>query len=249
LTFPWHLELGRIEQHQLALEQLGRDLVLCFDPPVGGTSLALTRIAVVQPGSQLELQPWCAPTRSLILPPVKAPLDDLWLLLCTADRRYWLEAPYGVCRSPSEHRDAPQLGPPRSPPDAEPEDVVLSWQTIRLKLGPASGWQLVMLVRQDRTGEIELDARRGEPGIPPALALTASAGTRPLAIEQHQAWGTAPASLHVARYRFAPAPVAARAFVRLLAKCGPATFDLQLPTSLTDRSHRSVHRRAPEVTR
>jgi hypothetical protein len=244
--FPWHLDLGRIEQHALAIEQLGRERVLCFEPPIGGTSWPLTRIAVVQPGYQVELPPWRGPARSLILPWAKAPLDDLWLLLCAGARRSWFEVPYGVWRAPGEHRDSPQLGPPRSPPDAAaPEDLVLPWQTIRFKLGPASGWQLALVARQSRTGELELEARRGEPGIPPAIALAASVGARPLAIEQPEAWGAEPAPLHVARYRFPPVPLGARSYVRLLVRSGAASFELQLPTSLTDRSHRSAHRREP----
>jgi hypothetical protein len=240
---PWHLGLGRIEPHDLAIEHLGRELLLCFDPPIGGTALAITRLAIVQPGGYHELQPWSLPARSLMLPWPRAPLDDLWLLLCTPDRRYWLEVPYGVCQGPGGQSDAPQLGPPRPPPEAGPEDAVLAWQAIRFKLGHVGGWQLSLLARQARAGELELVARRAEPGIPPVATLTADIGTRQLAMEQHQAWGQGAASLHVARYRFAPAPLGARAYVRLSVASGAATFERHLPTRLTDRSHRSAGRR------
>jgi hypothetical protein len=240
LIAPWHLDLGRVGQHQLAIEQVGRESVLSFDPPLGGTDLSLIRVAIVQPGALLDLHPWRTPARSLNLPWPAAPLDDLWLLLCTTAHRYWLEVPYGVCRSPGEHRHAPQLGPPRSPPDAEPDDIVLPWQTIRFKLGQASGWQLVVLARYGCAGDLELVAHRSEPGIPPAITLSASAGPRALAIEPHESWGAEPASLHVARYRFLPPSVGARAQVRLFAKSGAATLELHLPTSLTDRAHRST---------
>lgn len=247
LMVPWHLDLGPLESHQLALEHLGRELVLCFDPPLGTTDLSLTRIAIVQPGSHLELPPWHTPSRSLLLPWAKAPLDDLWLLLCTAARRSWLEVPYGLCRSLDEVFDAPQLGPPRAPPDAALDDAVIPWEALRFKLGPASGWQLSLLARQGRTGELEIVARRAEPGVPPPIALAASVGPRPLAIEQYEAWSAEPAPLHVARYRLPPAPLGARAHVRVIVKCGSSSFEVHLPTSLTDRSHRSAGRR--EVVR
>jgi hypothetical protein len=244
---PWHLELGRtldrIARHHLALEHLGRDLVLCFDPPLGGTPLSPTRIALVQPGSQIELPPWPTPARSLLLPWPKAPLDDLWLLIDTPAGRCWFEVPYGVCRSPDDQRDAPQLGPPRSPPDAGPDDLVLPWQAIRWRLGLVTGWQLAVAARQARAGEIELVARRAEPGIPPAIELTASVGPRSIAIEPVEAWGAKPAQIHVARYRFSPRPLGTRAYVHLHARSGTATFELHIPTSLADRSHRSPGRR------
>jgi hypothetical protein len=236
----WHLDLGRVEQHRLAIEPLGRELVLGFEPPIGGTTLSLTRAAIVQPGYSLELPPWLAPARSLILPWAKAPLDDLWLLLYTSARRYWFEVPYGMCRSPGEHGDAPQLGPPRPPPNATSDDVVLPWQMIRFKLGRAGGWQLAVIARQKRAGELELAIHRPDPGIPPAILVTAGIDSRSLAIEQHDAWSAEPAAHHAVRYRFPASPLGTRGYVRLAVKCGAASFDLEFPTSLTDRSHRSV---------
>jgi hypothetical protein len=255
-VIPWHLELGRdpgrMAQHQLAIEHLGRELALCFDPPLGTTAWSPTRIALVQPssqGSQIELAPWHTPARSLLLPWPRAPLDDLWLLVATPAGRCWLEVPYGVCRSQDAHRDAPQLGPPRSPPDAGPDDRVLPWQAIRWRLGLVTGWQLAVVARQDRTGELELVARRADAGIPPAIQLTASAGPRPVVLEPLEVWGPGPAQFHSARYRFPPRLLGTRAYVHLSARCGPAAtvFELHIPTSLADRSHRSPGRR--EVTR
>ena len=254
MTIPWQLELGRVDAHQLAIEHLGRELVLSFDAPlaaqVQGAPSAPMRLAIVQHGTQLELPPWPTAARSLLLPWPRAPLDDLWLLLCTARRRYWLEVPYGVCRPPGEPGEpgpAPQLGPPRPPPDVAPDDAVLPWQAIRWRLGHAGGWQLGALARPTRPGELELIARRAEPGIPPALALTATSGARAISIERHEPWSATPAPLHVARYRFPPAWLGARAYVQVTARngagsAGAAAFELQLPTSLTDRSHRRLGR-------
>ena len=248
---PWHLELGRdpsrLERHQLSLEYLGRELALCFDPPLGATAWSPTRIALVQPGSQVELAPLHAAARSLILPWPRAPLDDLWLLVCMPAGRCWLEVPYGVCRSQDDHRDAPQLGPPRSPPDAGPDDRVLPWQAIRWRLGLVTGWQLAVIARQDRAGELELVARRADPGVPPAVQLTASAGTRPIALEPVEAWSGTPAQFHSARYRFSPRPLSTRAYIHLSVRSGTAAFELHIPTSLADRNHRSPGRR--EVSR
>lgn len=244
---PWHLELGRnldrIGQHQLALEHLGREIVLCFDPPLGTAAPSPTRIALVQPGSHVEVPAWHTPARSLILPWPRAPLDDLWLLIGTPAGRCWYEVPYGVCRSPDAHRDAPQLGPPRSPSDAGADDLVVSWQAIRWKLGSAMGWQLAAVARQSRAGELELVARRTEPGIPPLIELTASVGPRSLAIEPVEHWGPGAATVHIARYRFLPRLLSTRAYVHLRVRSGTAAFDLHIPTSLADRSHRSPGRR------
>ncbi|HWO20743.1 MAG TPA: hypothetical protein VNO30_18380 [Kofleriaceae bacterium] len=246
-VIPWHLELGRdpgrMAQHQLALEHLGRELVLCFDPPLGATAWSPTRLALVQPGSQLELPPGHTPARSLSLPWPRASLDDLWLLVGTPAGRCWLEVPYGVCRSEDDQRAAPQLGPPRAPPDAGPDDRVLPWQAIRWRLGLVTGWQLAVVARQDRAGELELVARRADAGLPPPIQLTASVSSRPLALEPLEAWGAAPAQFHSARYRFPPRSLGARAYVHLIARSGTAAFDLHVPTSLADRSHRSPGRR------
>lgn len=236
----WHLDLGRVEQHRLAIEPLGRELVLGFEPPIGATSLSLTRAAIVQPGYFLELPPWLAPARSLILPWAKAPLDDLWLLLHTAVRRFWFEVPYGMCRAPGEHGDAPQLGPPRPPSNAMNDDAVIPWQALRFKLGRAGGWQLAVVARQKCAGELELAVDRPDPGVPPSILVTASIDSRPLAIEQHDAWRTEPASHHAVRYRFPVSSRGPRGYVRLDVKCGAASFDLEFPTSLTDRTHRSI---------
>jgi hypothetical protein len=242
---PWRLELGRIDEHRLAIEHAGREVALCFEAPVGESSLSPSRIALVQPSTQIELPlPPPSPVRSLRLPWVKAPLDDLWLLVCAAGRRCWLEVPYGVCRPPGEQREPPQLGPPRHPPGEAPGDLVLPWEAIRFELGHAGGWELAVHARRAHAGEIELVAGRAEPGVPPPIALAASAGTRALSLEEQAPWSDEPASLHAARYRFPPPPLLGmRAYVRLTAKCGSQALALDLPTSLTDPSHRSFEQR------
>lgn len=245
---PWYLELGRVGPHQLAIEHLGRELLLCFDPPLGATGPASLRVALVQPGALVEVPARQLPARSLTLPWPRAPLDDLWLVVSSdADaRRTWFEVPYGLCCSPGELRHAPQLGPPRAPP-AGLEDIVMPWQSLRFKLGTAGGWQLAIVARQGGAGELELAARRADPGVPPPLALAASIGPRSLAIEPHEVWGTEPAPVHHARYRFPLMPLGARSYARLLVRSGASTFDVTLPTSLVDRSHRHAGRR--EVAR
>lgn len=239
----WHLELGRVDQRQLSIEHLGRELVLGMDPPVATAAPSPVQIAMVQPGVHLALQSPYPLARSLTLPWASAPLDDLWLLVSGSGSRSWLEVPYGLCRSPDQQDDAPQLGPPRPPSDAKPGEVVLTWKTIRFTLGRVSGWQLAVLAREGRPGEIELSARRTEPGAPPEIALTAVTGRRFLSVDPHEPWSAEPGQLHVARYRFAPPPLRARSYVQLLVASGGATFELDLPTSLTDPGHRSIGRR------
>lgn len=243
---PWRLELGRIDGHRLAIEHAGRELALCFEAPAGEALLSPSRIALVQPGAQVELPPPPSPSpaRSLRLPWMKAPLDDLWLLVCAAGRRCWLEVPYGVCRPPGEQREPPQLGPPRRPPGEALDDVVLPWEAVRFELGHANGWELAVHARRAHAGEIELVARRAEPGVPPPIALAASAGPRVLALQAQAPWSEEPASLHAVRYRFPPPPLLGmRAYVRLTAKCGPQALALDLPTSLTDPNPRSFEQR------
>jgi hypothetical protein len=242
---PWHLALGALDELQLsiALEPDGR-LALHFASSNEWAELPYLRIAMVQPGRQIELHPLHAPARSLPLPRPMAPRDDLWLLVRTATRRYWFEVPYGVCGSPEERGAAPQEGPPRPPPGAMVDDAVIPWRALRFSLGRSDGCQLELICASVRPGELEVEARRHEPGPPPNLAVTTSSGSLQL-LEPWRASITEPERLYVARYAFAPVEAeAARAFLRVLVR-GSSSFELALPSSLTDAAHRSAARRRP----
>lgn len=240
---PWHLALGALDELEPSLElEPDERLALHLAPSGEWTEQPPLRIAIVQPGRQIELHPLHAPARSLPLPRPMAPLDDLWLLARTTTRRYWFEVPYGVCGSSEEHGDVPQPGPPRPPPGAMLDDAVIPWRTIRFPLGRADGWQLALLCSSARPGELELEARRAEPGPPPELALTAP-GRELRTVEPWRASYAEAEWLHAARHAFLPpaGAAAARGYLSLHVR-GAVTIDLALPSSLTDPSHRSAAR-------
>jgi hypothetical protein len=240
---PWHLTLGALDELHPSIElDADQRLALHFESSAEWPELPHLRVAMVQPGRQIELHPLHPTARSLPLPRPMAPLHDLWLLVRTATRRYWFEAPYGVCGSPELHVDAPQAGPPRPPPGVMVEDAVLPWRAIRFSLGPVGDCQLELLATSARPGELELEARRDAPGPPPEVALAAPGGGLELR-EPWRASGAEPGQLQVARYAFVPgagAP-AVRAFVRITVGDEPGV-ELTLPTSLTDPAHRSAAR-------
>jgi hypothetical protein len=246
MTALWHLALGALDELQLsvALEPDDR-LALHFESSSEWMEVPYLRIAMVQPGRQIELHPLHAPAQSLPLPRPKAPLDDLWLLVRTATRRYWFEVPYGVCGAPEEACGAPQVGPPRPPPGAMADDAVIPWRAIRFSLDRSNGCQVELVATSVRPGEIDLEARRHEPGPPPALEVTAPGASLQL-LDPWRVLATEPEQLHVARYAFAPAVEArsARAYVPLVVR-GASSFELALPSSLTDPGHRSSARRQP----
>jgi hypothetical protein len=246
-VIPWHLALGALDELQLsiALEPDER-LALDFSSSSEWLELPYLRIAMVQPGRQIELHPLHPPARSLPLPRAMAPLDDLWLLVRTPTRRYWFEVPYGVCGTPPEERgSAPQDGPPRPPPSAMLDDAVIPWLAIRFLLGRWDGCQLDLVATSVRPGELELEARRFEPGPPPEVEVTASQGTLRLQ-DPWRVLATEPEQLHVTRYAFAPDAEArsARSYLRLAVR-GASSIELALPSSLTDPAHRSAARRQP----
>ncbi len=267
MTIPWQLELGRVDAHQLAIEHLGRELV-----PRSMPSLAapLGAQAAGAPSAQVHARRAgadAARDRAARRPARAAAMAHRGALaapaLAEGAPRRSLAAPVhgpapllargAVRRVPAARRARRAHAPPRSSgprarrPTSRLGDAVLPWQAIRWRLGHAGGWQLGALARPTCPGELELIARRAEPGIPPALALTATSGARAISIERHEPWSTTPAPLHVARYRFPPAWLGARAYVQVTARngagsAGAGTFELQLPTSLTDRSHRQLGR-------
>ena len=243
---PWHLSLGALDELQPSIELApGEQLALQFSSSSEWPELPSLRIAMVQPGRQIELHPLHAPAMSLPLPRPKAPLDDLWLLVRTATRRYWFEVPYGVCGSPDEPCEAPQVGPPRPPPGAMADDAVIPWRAIRFSLDRSADCQLDLVASSVRPGELDLEARRYDPGPPPSVEVTATTGS----LQRLDPWrvlATEPEQLHVARYAFAPEaePRSARAFVRLVVR-GASSLELALPSSLIDPLHRSAARRQP----
>jgi hypothetical protein len=246
---PWHLALGALDELQLSIKREPDDrLALHFESLNEWAELPYLRIAMVQPGRHIELHPLHAPARSLPLPRSMAPLDDLWLLVRTATRRYWFEVPYGVCGSSEEQGGAAQSGPPRPPPGAMADDAVIPWRAIRFSLGRSDGCQLELSSASVRPGELELEARRHEPGPPPDFAVTASSGSLHLLEPWHPS-STEPdhsGQLHVARYAFTPDAEArsARSYL-LLSVRAASSFELALPSSLTDPAHRSAARRLP----
>ena len=246
---PWHLTLGALDELQPSIELDPEDrLALHFVSSSEWPELPHLRIAMVQPGRQIELHPLHDPARSLPLPRPMASLDDLWLLVRTATRRYWFEIPYGVCGSAEKHGEAPQAGPPRPPPGAMVDDAVIPWRAIRFSLGRADGCELALIATSARPGEIELEARgpeaRGpEAGGPPDIAVTTSSGALHL-LQPWRAAGAEPGQLHAARYAFTPDAEAwsTRVYVRLIVGAGGSSSELSLPTSLADPMHRSAAR-------
>jgi hypothetical protein len=273
---PWHLSLGALDELQPSIVLApGERLALQFSSPSEWPELPSLRIAIVQPGRQIELHPLHAPARSLPLPSPLAPLDDLWLLVRTTTRRHWFEVPYGVCSSPEDPCGEPQVGPPRPPPGEMLDDAVIPWRTIRFSLGAADGCRLELVATSARPGELELEAHRDEPGPLPELAVTSTGGALRL-VEPWQPSGAETELVHVARYAFAPdaASRAGRAYVPLIVRVssseasstpsstpssassseassasssaplssGAPLFELALPTSLVDSSHRSAAR-------
>jgi hypothetical protein len=237
---PWHLALGALDELQPSIElEPDERLALHFTLPAEWLELPYLRIAMVQPGRQIELHPLHAPARSLPRP--MAPLDDLWLLVRAATRRYWFEIPYGVCGSPADRDGAPQAGPPRPPPGAMLDDAVIPWRALRYPLGRSDGCQLELVFTSVRPGELELEARQHEPGPPPELALSASSGSLQL-LDPWRASAGEP-GLHVARYAFVCDPQAgsARTYLQLFV-AGAESYELTLPSSLTDPTHRSAAR-------
>jgi hypothetical protein len=243
---PWHLTLGALDELQPSIAfEPGDRLALHLSSSNEWPELPSLRVAMVQPGRQIELYPLHAPARSLPLPNPMAPLDDLWLLVRTATRRYWFEVPYGVCGAPGdrEREGEPQVGPPRPPPGEMLDDIVVPWRAIRFELGRANGSQLEVIATSARPGEIELAVHRPDPGPPPELAISVSGGELSC-VEPWRASGATPEHLHFARYAFVPEPVpqAPRAYRRLQVSRGSASIELSLPTSLTDPVHRSAAR-------
>jgi hypothetical protein len=240
---PWHLALGVMDELEPSLELEPDDrLALHLASSSDWPEQPQLRIAMVQPGRQIELHPLHAPARSLPLPRPMAPLDDLWLLVRTTTRRYWFEVPYGVCGSSEEHGDVPQSGPPRPPPGAMLDDAVIPWRTIRFSLGRPGGWQLEVACSSTRPGELELEARRPEPGAPPELELAVA----DCALTLLEPWRTSSAEgepLYVARYAFPPSGGATveRGYHSLVIR-GAASLELALPSSLTEVSHRTAAR-------
>ncbi len=242
---PWQLALGALDELQLSIErEPDRRLALHFASPDEWAELPHLRIAMVQPGRQIELHPLHAPVRALPLPRPMAPLDDLWLLVRTATRRYWFEVPYGACGSPDAPAGQPQEGPPRPPPGAMVDDAVLPWRALRFSLGRSDGCQLELVAASARPGELELEARRRGPEMPPDLAMTASRGALQL-LDPWRPSSTEPEQLHVARYAFAPGEVRSPRSYLVLSIQGAAPFELALPSSLTDPAHGSAARRRP----
>lgn len=240
---PWHLALGALDELEPSIElELDERLALNLASPSEWPEQPPLRIALVQPGRQIELHPLHAPARSLPLPRPMAPLDDLWLLVRTTTRRYWFEVPYGVCGSSEEHDDVPQAGPPRPPPGAMLDDAVIPWRAIRFSLGRRDGWQLELVCASSRPGELELAARRFEPGPPPEVELTAPGRALRLLGPWH-ASSDEEEQRHVARYALAPedAAVSVRAYIPLVVR-GAIDGELALPSSLTDPTHRSAAR-------
>jgi len=238
---PWHLALGALDELQPSIE-LEPDERLALQLPVEWLELPYLRIAMVQPGRQIELHALHAPARSLPLPRPMAPLDDLWLLVRAATRRYWFEVPYGVCGSPADRDGAPQAGPPRPPPGAMLDDAVIPWRALRYALGSSDGCQLELIFTSVRPGQIELEARRDEPGPPPQIAMSVSTGS----LQLLEPWVTSSGEtgqVHATRYAFACDAEAgsARAYLQLLV-AGASSFELALPSSLTDPTHRSAAR-------
>jgi hypothetical protein len=241
---PWHLALGALDELQPSIAfEPGERLALHLSSSNEWPELPSLRIAMVQPGRQIELYPLHAPARSLPLPNPMAPLDDLWLLVRTATRRYWFEVPYGVCGMSGDREGEPQGGPPRPPPGEMLDDIVVPWRAVRFELGRTVGSQLDVIASSARPGELELAMHRNEPGPPPELAVSASNGEISC-VEPWRASGAATEHLHVARYAFAPAlvPQAPRGYRQLQVIQGSASFELSLPTSLTDPAHRSAAR-------
>jgi hypothetical protein len=243
---PWHLSLGALDELQPSIVLAPDErLALQFSSSSEWPELPSLRIAMVQPGRQIELHPLHAPARSLALPCPMAPLDDLWLLVRTTTRRHWFEVPYGVCTSPAEAYGEPQAGPPRPPPGEMLDDAVIPWRVIRFSLGAVSGYRIELVATSARPGELELEAHRDEPGPPPELALIAPGGPLQL-VEPWQPSAAETEPIHVARYAFAPdaASHAARTYLPLLVRgaLGAPGFELALPTSLVDPTHRSAAR-------
>jgi hypothetical protein len=242
----WHLSLGALDELQPSIVLAPDErLALQFSSSSEWPELPSLRIAMVQPGRQIELHPLHAPARSLALPSPMAPLDDLWLLVRTTTRRHWFEVPYGVCASPEEPRGEPQAGPPRPPPGEMLDDAVIPWRAIRFSLGAVDGCRVELVATSARPGELELQAHRARPGPPPGLAVTAPGG--PLQLVEPWRLSTVDGEhLHVARYAFAPdaASPAARAYLPLLVhgSSSASGFELALPTSLVDPTHRSAAR-------
>jgi hypothetical protein len=242
---PWHLTLGALDELQLSIErEADQRLALHFASPDEWAELPYLRIAMVQPGRQIELHPLHAPGRSLPLPRPMAPLDDLWLLVRTATRRYWFEVPYGVCCAPDAPAGTPQEGSPRPPPGAMVDDAVLPWRTIRFSLGSTDACQLELVAASARPGELELEARRRDPGPPPDLAVSASRDAR-WRLEPWRPSSTEPEQHQVARYVFALGAVRSSRSYLVLSVAGAARFELALPSSLTDPAHGSAARRRP----
>lgn len=242
---PWHLTLGALDELQLSIaREPDQRLALHFASPDEWAELPYLRIAMVQPGRQIELHPLHAPGRSLPLPRPMATLDDLWLLVRTATRRYWFEVPYGVCGAPDEPAGTAQEGPPRPPPGAMIDDAVLPWRAIRFSLGATDGCQLELVAASARPGELELEARRRGPGSPPDLAMTASRGALQL-LDPWRPSSTEPEQLQVARYAFVPGEVRPPRSYLVLSVGGAASLELALPSSLTDPAHASAARRRP----
>jgi len=239
----WHLALGALDELEPSIE-LEPDDRLAFHLASSSEwqEQPQLRVAMVQPGRQIELHPMHAPARSQPLPRPMAPLDDLWLLIRTTTRRYWFEIPYGVCGASDEHGDMPQSGPPRSPPGALLDDAVIPWRALRFPLGRSGGWQLELVCSSARPGEVEVEARGPEAGPLPELTLTA-AGAALRLLEPWRASSSEAELLHVARYAFPPPGGASeeRGYLTL-SVTGAASLELALPSSLTDPSHRSAAR-------
>ena len=242
---PWHLTLGALDELQLsiALEPDDR-LALRLDSSGGWPEPPYLRIAMVQPGRQIELHPLHG-AQSLPLPRPMASLDDLWLLVRTATRRHWFEIPYGVCGAPGAATGPAQAGPPRPPPGAMVDDAVIPWRAIRFALGRSADCQLDLVATSTRPGELDLEARRHEPGPPPELEVTSSGGA-PRLLDPWRALTPGPDQLHVCRYMLAYDTEArsARTYVELQIR-GASSFELVLPSSLTDPAHRSAAGRRP----
>ncbi|MGN6110219.1 MAG: hypothetical protein ACTHU0_34255 [Kofleriaceae bacterium] len=240
LQRSWKLELGRPDELSIgiALARVEDHLELVFESEAAAAPPAL-QLAMVQPGRYVELPPWHAPLRTLTLPWAMSPFDDLWLLVRAGARRYCLEVPYGICRASNHHGDGPQLGPPRSPPNLAPGDVVRSWQTIRIDAGRIDGWQLDITAASGRPGELDLELRRPEPGYPPQLAIAAARGSRTVELRRPAEWRAVVANRHLARIAFAPPAIGSRALTHLVV-LGGERIELGLPTSLTDPDHKAA---------
>jgi hypothetical protein len=107
-----------------------------------------------------------------IVPWARNALDEAWFELRVANRKYWLELPYGFARNPADPETPdPSRGPPEFPPAMRAladADVLVPWQQVEYDLGGIQNrWRLGLKIANpfDARAEVILyrdDSRVGQ---------------------------------------------------------------------------------------